>query len=481
MLIRHVASYFIARGIPGIVNFLALATYTRILTSEEFGHYSTVMAFVGIVYVLVFQWLNLVCARFLPKYLNNPKIILQPILSIFLLLSGILVLFSLIGIVFEGFGQWQALIPIVVLLIIVQAWHELNLQQATTMLDPKRYGALSGIKSVLALASGASLAYFGFAENSPLMGLIIGSAISWLLVGRKAWRSVFPALPTSPQWIEFGSYGLPLAITFSLTWVTSSSDRLMINYFLGESQTAFYSVGYDLAQNSLGLFLIIINTATTPLIIKLFENDGARVASFQMKKNGELIFAAAFSGAAGLIAIAPGMIEVFVGEIFREGALSVFVWVALAAAIVGIKAYYFDIVFHLTKKTKWLLITNGVAAFLNVLMNFYFIPAYGIVGAAWASGISYLIATIGSAAIGGKYFPMPKLMPLIVVALLPAIATYISASLCMGINIPMIYRILVALLIGGGSMITAFFFCNIANTRDFLLSFLNRNIEKNGS
>ncbi|MFD2754738.1 lipopolysaccharide biosynthesis protein [Comamonas terrae] len=478
MLIRHIASYFIARGIPGIINFIALAIYTRILSSDEFGRYSTVMACIGVFHVLIFQWLILVCARFLPKYPNSPKKILEPVLAIFLLLTGIIISLSLIGMTVGKFRQWHMLIPIAVVLTIVQAWHELNLQQATTLLDPRRYGALSGIKSILALTSGALLAYYGFAENAPLIGLIIGSATSWMLVGRSAWAGVLPRRPTSPQWTEFGSYGLPLAITFSLIWITSSSDRLMITYFLGEAQTGLYSVGYDLAQNSLGLLLIIINTAATPLVIKVFESRGVQAASLQMRQNGELIFAMAFSGAAGLIAIAPGMIGIFAGEKFREGALPVFIWIALSAAVVGIKSYYFDIVFHLTKKTKWLLITNGIAAIFNVGINYYIIPIYGIVGAAWASGISYLIATVGSAVVGMRYFPMPKVISLVGIGLVPATATYFSASLCMSINIPMIYRMSISILMGGFVVMLIFFLLNIANSRYLLMGALEK---KNGN
>lgn len=465
MLIRHVAVYLFARGLPGVVNFLALAVYTRLLTHEEFGRYSLVIAGVGLVHVVVFQWLLLVCGRFLPAHIDQPQTVLRPVLAVFLFLSTIFALAACVVVSVWAAPEWRSIIPVAIVLTITQAWHELNLRLATARLDPARYGVLSTIKAVLALLLGAVLAWVYQSANAPLIGLIFGAVMAWLFAGRSAWTGIRPQLPTSEQLKEFGSYGFPLAITFSLVWITSSSDRLMIAWFLGEAQTGIYAVGYDMAQQSLGLLLTIVNTAATPLAIKTLEKDGVEAAGRQMRQNGELMFALAFSGAAGLIAIGPVMIGLFVGEEFREGASSIFGWVALTAAVIGIKSFHFDIAFHLTRKSKWLLITSGLAAAANLGLNLVFVPHFGIAGAAWSALLAYSIAAVSSAVIGFKVFPMPTVLPLLGCGFLPAAGVYGSAWLCMQADISPVFKMMLSITVAGAVAAVIFLILDIAGVR----------------
>ena len=468
MLIRHIAFYLAARGLPGIVNFLALAIYTRLLSSEQFGRYSIVIASMGLVQIAVFQWLQLVCGRFVPAHADDPETVLRPVSALFLMLSVASVAGAAVALIWTPPG-WRQLVAIATVLLIVSAWHELNLAYASAQLAPGRYGAMSAVNSVLAIALGALLAWLGWGAKAPLLGLVAGAAAAWFLVARAYWVGGRPKMPDADQMRRFASYGLPLAGVGSLVWVTASSDRLIIAALLGDAQTAFYAVGYDLAQPTLVLLLTIVNTAAMPLAFKLLETDGAYAAREQIRQNGEVIFALACSGSAGLVAIGPAMIDLFIGEEFRQGALTVFPWIAVSAGLVGIKIYYFDIAFHLTKKSKWLLVTTGLAAVINIIMNFALIPGFGIVGAAWGALIAYFVATVSSWAIGRHVFAMPPLLPMFVHGMVPAIPTYFAARLCMQTDWSSTYKIIFSIAAGGLVALTAFMLLNTANIRDILI------------
>src|SRR5690606_33652902 len=93
MLLRHSALYLLARGVPGLVNFFAIAIYTRMLSPEEYGRYALVVAGVGLFNVIFFQWLRLSLLRFLPAYLSDPKDLLSSVLAGFVsvaFLTGVL-------------------------------------------------------------------------------------------------------------------------------------------------------------------------------------------------------------------------------------------------------------------------------------------------------------------------------------------------------------------------------------------------------
>ncbi len=433
MLLRHSASYLFARGVPGLVNFAALAVYTRLLSPEEFGRYALVLAGIGLANVVIFQWLSLVLARFLQTNRDDPQ----------RFLSGVFALFLTLGVAVTGLGAmlawwwpdpvWQRLLALAVPLLVAQAWFDLNLSLATARLKPGWYGKLLGSKAVIALVVGGLLAWIGLGTMAPLAGLLFAHVTAFLLFGLTAWRGISPSLPQTDLLRSQLHYGLPLTVTFALGWVVSGSDRLLLAWLLDEQAVGIYAAGYDLANQSLTLLLVIINTAAYPLAVKALERHGPNEARRQLAQNGELVIAAAFAGAVGLVVLGPQIVTVLIGEAFRADSLRILPWVVAASTLAGIKAYHFDIAFHLGRNSRWLLVTGAIAAVTNLALNLLLIPLYGILGAAWATLGAFALAFLASAMLGRKAFTMPAVTPLllkgIVVGLLAGLGAWLGSGL----------------------------------------------------
>lgn len=413
MLLRHSFYYLLARGLPGVLSFASLMLFTRLLTTEEFGRYAVVLAGAGLVHVMVFQWLQLVLGRFLPVHHDTSRVVLEPVLALFLLLAGAVSGLGLLLAFIWPSPQWQALIAMAVPLTVAQAWLQIDLTLASTQLAPARYGYLLGSRSLLGLLLGGGLAWLGFGAQAPLIGLLIGTMLAWLLFGLVAWRGIRPRWPSPEVLREYSAYGLPLAITFALGWVIDSSDRILLAWLISEAAAGAYAAGYDLAQQSIGLVLVVINTAAYPLVMRQLADKGEKAASVQLQHNGELIVTLALVGAAGLIALAPAIAGSVFGEAFREDAVIVLPWIAAAAAVAGIKAFHLDIVFQLARQTRWQVYTSIVAAIANILLNLLLIPSHGILGAAWATLIAFALAATVSALLGRRAFPVPAFLPLL--------------------------------------------------------------------
>jgi O-antigen/teichoic acid export membrane protein len=427
MLLRHSAYYLLARGVPGFINFAALAIYTRLLAPEEFGYYALVLVGVGFVNVVVFQWLRLVLARFLPAHREAPERFLGGMLALFLLLAvGVTGIGALLALWWPD-PVWRRLLALAVPLLLAQAWFELNLTLATTRLKPGWYGRLLGTKSAISLVIGGLLAWIGLGALAPLVGLLVAHLLAFLLFAVAVWRGISPQWPEASELRKQLRYGLPLTVTFALGWVVTGSDRLLIAWLLDESSVGLYAAGYDLAFQSLTLLLAVINTAAYPLAVTAMERGGNDAASGQMAQNGQLIFTVAFAGCAGLIALGPEIVTLMIGAEFRSASLAILPWVACAAAIAGIKAYHYDLAFQLSYASFWQVVTGAVAAIANVALNFILIPNFGIVGAAWATLAAFLIAAFSSALLGSRVFAMPRTMPLLVKATVVGIAVWSSA------------------------------------------------------
>lgn len=421
MLLRHGFAYLFARGLPGLVNFAALAVYTRLLAPADYGRYSLLVAGVSMVGVVVFQWHRLVLARWLAARQDDPQRFLGEILRVF----GVLALaVAGVGLILAAAWPdpvWQRLLGLAVLLLIAQEWVELNLILAAAQLSPARYGRVLGAKTVVALAVGALLAWLGWGAFAPMIGLVVGCALAVPAFGLAPWRGVRPVWPARDTLDAQLRYGLPLVVTFALGWVIASSDRLLIGWLLDVEAAGRYAVGYDLAQNSLGVLLAIVQVAAYPLAVRALEERGPEAAQEQIRRNGELILCLALSSAAGLAVLAPQIAVVVVGAEFRDTTANLLPWVGLAAAIGGIKAFHFDVAFHLGRKSHGLVASGAIAALVNIVLNILMIPRFGLLGAAYATVLAYLSGSIASLWLGREAFPMPSLVPLVLRALVLAL------------------------------------------------------------
>src|SRR5256886_16121546 len=87
-VLSHAAIYLIARGLPGIITFLAIPTFTRLLDPADYGRYALVIATVSLLNALLFQWLRLSLVRYLPAYKDNLAPLKSTLASATLLLVG---------------------------------------------------------------------------------------------------------------------------------------------------------------------------------------------------------------------------------------------------------------------------------------------------------------------------------------------------------------------------------------------------------
>src|SRR6266550_8891404 len=85
-VLGHAAVYLLARGLPGIVAFLAIPLFSRLLEPADYGRYALVLASVGLLNALLFQWLRLSLVRYLPAFKDDPARLKSTLVSATLLL-----------------------------------------------------------------------------------------------------------------------------------------------------------------------------------------------------------------------------------------------------------------------------------------------------------------------------------------------------------------------------------------------------------
>lgn len=407
MLLRHSLIYLIGRGIPGIIGFVTIVVYTRLMSPETYGLYALVISASILVNALLYQWLNASLLRFLPQYRDNPSALLTSLLAGFACVSLLAPLGGAGLILWRDGPGWDRLVLFTVLLIWVQSWFTLNLELARSRLLPAQYGLMSLLRTGVSLGLGVVLVVAGYGAYGALAGLIIGYLIPGLWVLRKQWSGINLFSLEGGLIKKVLAYGLPLTASYALIAVINSTDRFMLAGLVNESATGLYVAGQGLAQQAVGVLMMMVNLAAYPIVVNALENGGAQAARTQLRKNIFMLLGVGLPMTCLFILLAAPIASVFLGEGFREAAVEIMPWVALGALLSGARAYYFDLAFYLGRRTGAQVVIMVVAALVNVVLNFLLIPRYGLTGAAYASVVAHGAGLLLSMLIGRRIFSLP--------------------------------------------------------------------------
>lgn len=392
--------------IPAGVGLLALVLYTRLMSAEQYGIYALVIAAVGFINAVFFQWLSLSVARLLPSKESQAQELLSTVMVVFLALVVVTGLLGAVTAWLWPAGELRGLVAITIVVGWSQAWYDLNLKLTNVRLVPVRYGILSSVQSIVAVSIGIILFYQGLGVPGILAGLIAGLLLSSLFT-LKYWRGCAPRLYNKSLLMDVAAYGAPLVLTVILTIIVDVSDRFILEWSLNAKAVGIYAAAYDLIQRSIGVLMGVIYLASFPLAVRSLEDKGVAEARKQLRKNASLLLSVSVPAVVGVMMLADNITNVVFGADFRGEAGELVPWVALAIFFGAFKAFYLDCGFYLGHKTNKLVWPMALAATINLVLNFMLIPVYGMLGAAYATVCAFAIGAIASWFFGLKVFPLP--------------------------------------------------------------------------
>ena len=222
------------------------------------------------------------------------------------------------------------------------------------------------------------------------MGKIIGTALPIVILGIYFWgNSIKNKNITLKR--EFFSYALvfsiPLIIHSLSIYVLGQSDRLMIKYFCGNDFVGIYSLVHQYAI----LITLVTNSINQAWNPWFHDNYALGNCALIREKVTPLILLGCYIGV-GCVGIAPEAIRILGGENYLDG-LGAVVPITLGVIIEFVYTQYIIIEMHL-KKTKYVSLGTGIAAVINLALNYICIPKFGYIAAAYTTLVSYLVLLI---------------------------------------------------------------------------------------
>lgn len=218
-----------------------------------------------------------------------------------------------------------------------------------------------------------------------LFGRMIGYFVPITLCNIVLWLYiVIRARRVSWKCIVYASkISLPL-IPHALSGVILGSvDRIMITNFCGAATTAVYSVAYSVSMFA-SLIWASMNDAWAPwLFDRLYEKNNDSI-----RKNSNKYIGVFLLLVFGVLLVTPEIIWVLGGDAYYEAR---YIMPAIILGIVFQFMYslYVNIEMYM-KKTFNISIGTMLAAVLNLVLNWMFIPRYGYIAAAYTTTIGYM-------------------------------------------------------------------------------------------
>jgi O-antigen/teichoic acid export membrane protein len=398
--------YFAARLGTGVVGLAALVVYTRFLSAAEYGVYAMAVAGTGLWHAVLFNWLSLGLARFLPGAADRERV-LGAARSIFVGQAAL----SAAGAA-AAWWLWpdpalRALLPLALLLLWSHAWFELNLEVARSDLAAGRYALVSLGKAVLSVAVGLALVMRGWGAGGLIAASVAATAVAGLVLGGGAW---FRAGRARPDWgvaREMAVYGLPLSAALTASFVIDSSDRFLLGTLVSPAAAGEYSASYLLAKQAILLLMAPVALANFPVAVRALASEGPEGARRALAQSGVLLVGLGVPGTLGFVLLAPNLAHTLLGPEFREAGRTVLPWVACAIFLFGMQQYHYGRAFTLSRRTWGLVGPAATAAGVNMALNLWWIPLWGMDGALRATLAGYVAAIALTWYLGRRHLALP--------------------------------------------------------------------------
>ena len=259
---------------------------------------------------------------------------------------------------------------------------------------------------------------FGRLFGLAIPDFIFGIVIFFVIIRKTRFKDI------NKYWMRAIKFNVILIPHYLSGVLLSSSDRIMISSMIGDDKAGIYSMMYSCAS-IVGMFYSSASSAIAPFFLSSIKNKNYEGLN---NKVIQAIIVTVCCSMVGII-VAPEILQFFAPSEYHEGLI------LIPILMFGMYLNFFYLLFSnfafYYEKKYFITIATLVSAFINIVLNYIFIPIYGYQVAAWTTGIGYLfLATINyfiyRKLVDEKIFNMKKIISIIGIF---AICTVVAIAL----------------------------------------------------
>jgi O-antigen/teichoic acid export membrane protein len=247
--------------------------------------------------------------------------------------------------------------------------------------------------------------YFILKLKMGLSGVVYGNLFTAILISILTFFLIYKNLSLKFSFSKLKSmlsYGFPLVPGGLSIWVLSVANRYFLERLSTTTELGLYSLGSRFS-GILELLIIQPFLTTWPSIYFPLAKEENAPPTFSRLTTYFLLIGSFCS--LGIIAISNPVLKIMAGQKFW-GAYKVIPLLVFSVLLYGLFSLL-NIGIFIQKKTKYNPLIIGIAAIFNLLLNYFLIPPYGMLGAAYATFFSYLLMDLLAYIINVRVYPVP--------------------------------------------------------------------------
>jgi O-antigen/teichoic acid export membrane protein len=394
-LINKFLSFSIGSWLTLLIGFVTTPLLTRLIPPDVYGQFSMFNLITSVVMVIFIFGLDQSFVRFFyekAEY-DRPRLLyicLAPPLVVSGVASSFVLLFwrGISRILFNEESFFSILL--IVICAIVMYLNRYSLLVVRMQQKGKMYSLLTVIQKltyiifVLCMLKFKVIGFYALITATTIsfiVTLIIGIAIEKGIWFPKSKRGKV----TYREFRQVFQYGSPLVITFLVTWLFQSSDRIAIKIWGGYSDLGIYTSAFTIVS-LLNVVQTSFTTFWTPIAFEKFEEHRNERKFFE---NMTLLVSFVMFLIGVVIIIAKDIFVLLLGDSYREAAFIMPFLVFMPIMHTISETTVIGINFR--KKSHYHFIISILTCLLNIVGNAVLVPWIGAKGAAISTGVSYVV------------------------------------------------------------------------------------------
>jgi O-antigen/teichoic acid export membrane protein len=391
------------------ISLLWLAAIARALGPHAFGAYLVGIALVQFLFRFLIGWASSTVIRFgTAEALQSQRLNRTVGARLVLLVLGSAIGVTLLEIGQPLLRQWTTLSSAAIhwlgVVLLTSAWWDVGLSVSRTLGAIGRFALGSWLRQVVLLLGGGCI-WAGLLPKS-VESVLAVEASAYALVGsglmlRAGLGLLVPVRLERASVIQFIRYAWSNVVAFLAGYLVDWIDLYVIRYFLGLSAVGVYQLGYrfmSLASNG----LMGITVVTFPLFMRWKAEGRPETMKRFLEETTPTVSWLWAAAMAVLISLTPELIKGFGGPDYQPAAPCLAIlWAGLAFQAIPVMM---TSLFSVHDALPTIMVLNLAAAGINMAGDLVAVPRWGIVGAAWATAVSFTVTGLASGWLAHRRF-----------------------------------------------------------------------------
>jgi O-antigen/teichoic acid export membrane protein len=407
-LAKHSAIYGLGAVVSRLIGLLLLPLVTRYLPRPDLGAVDTLVALSVVLVIVLRAGISMAFFRFYFDAEDERGRVRVVRTSFWFTMAtataGLVLGVVLAGPISEALFSTHSRASLVRAAFVL-LWAQMNYEQLTSLFRvEERSVAYAAATLANVLITVGSTILLVAVWHKGALGVLVGNFTGTLavFVVLLAYRRFQLGLEFDrPLFRQMQRFGLPLVPSGLALWAIDFGDRFFLLKLKNAAEVGLYSVGVRVSTAIL-LLLIALRTAWPAFAYSIKEDEEAK-RTYGFVLTYVLYISCWLSLTLSLLA--PWIVRVLATPAYYPGARVVPLLVFGGTAFIAFNVMSIGI--GRAKQTQFNWVVTGIAAAVNVALNFVLIPPYGMIGAAVATLVAYTVMFLGMTARAQQVFPVP--------------------------------------------------------------------------